>query len=89
MNSTGIIRTLDNMGRVVIPREIRKQLDMTNGVDSFEIFMDGDNIVLKKHKPFCVFCKSQEECIEFENQTVCKSCIEKLQLKVEESKISE
>ncbi len=89
MNSTGIIRTLDNMGRVVIPREIRKQLDMTNGTDSFEIFMDGDNIVLKKHKPFCVFCKSQEECIEFENQTVCKSCIEKLQLKVEESKISE
>ena len=89
MNSTGIIRTLDNMGRVVIPREIRKQLDMTNGTDSFEIFMDGDNIVLKKHKPFCVFCKSQEECIEFENQTVCKSCIEKLQLKVEESKIRE
>lgn len=89
MNSTGIIRTHDNMGRVVIPREIRKQLDMTNGTDSFEIFMDGDNIVLKKHKPFCVFCKSQEECIEFENQTVCKSCIEKLQLKVEESKISE
>ena len=89
MNSTGIIRTLDNMVRVVIPREIRKQLDMTDGVDSFEIFMDGDNIVLKKHKPFCVFCKSQEECIEFENQTVCKSCIEKLQLKVEESKISE
>ncbi len=89
MNSTGIIRNLDNMGRVVIPREIRKQLDMTNGTDSFEIFMDGDNIVLKKHKPFCVFCKSQEECIEFENQTVCKSCIEKLQLKVEESKISE
>lgn len=89
MNSTGIIRNLDNMGRVVIPSEIRKQLDMTNGTDSFEIFMDGDNIVLKKHKPFCVFCKSQEECIEFENQTVCKSCIEKLQLKVEESKISE
>ena len=89
MNSTGIIRNLDNMGRVVIPREIRKQLDMTNGTDSFEIFMDGDNIVLKKHKPFCVFCKSQEECIEFENQTVCKSCIKKLQLKVEESKISE
>ena len=89
MNSTGIIRNLDNMGRVVIPSEIRKQLDMTNGTDSFEIFMDGDNIVLKKHKPFCVFCKSQEECIEFENQTVCKSCIEKLQLKVEESKIGQ
>lgn len=89
MNSTGIIRTLDNMGRVVIPREIRKQLDMTDGTDSFEIFMDGDNIVLKKHNPFCVFCKKEENCIEFENQTVCRTCIEKLHLKVEESKISE
>ena len=86
---SGIIRPVDKMGRVVIPKEMRNQLNITNDTDSFEIFMDGDNIVLKKHKPFCVFCKSQEECIEFENQTVCKSCIEKLQLKVEESKISE
>lgn len=85
MKETGIIRTLDNMGRVVIPREIRKQLDMVNGVDSFEIFMDGDNIVLKKHNPNCVFCNSEEFCIEFENQVVCKACIEKLQLKVQES----
>lgn len=78
MHSTGIIRTLDNMGRIVIPREIRRQLDMADGVDGFEIFMDDDNIVLKKHKPACVFCNSEENCVEFVGKTVCKNCIEKL-----------
>lgn len=89
MKSTGIIRGLDNMGRVVIPKEIRKYLDMTEGVDEFEIYMQDDCIVLKKHKPTCIFCNVEENCIEFENQIVCKSCIEKLQLKSIENKISE
>lgn len=80
MKETGIIRGLDNMGRVVIPKEIRKYLDMREGVDEFEIYMQDDCIVLKKHKPTCIFCNIEEGCIEFENQTVCKSCIEKLQL---------
>lgn len=80
MKETGIIRGLDNMGRVVIPKEIRKILDMTEGVDEFEIYMQDDCIVLKKHKPTCIFCNSAEDCIEFENQIVCKSCIERLHL---------
>ncbi len=89
MNSTGIIRGLDNMGRVVIPKEIRKYLDMTEGVDEFEIFMQDDCIVLKKHKPTCVFCNAENDCIEFENQIVCRGCIEKLQNKIIENEISE
>ncbi len=89
MKSTGIIRGLDNMGRVVIPKEIRKYLDMTEGVDEFEIYMQDDCIVLKKHKPTCIFCNAENDCIEFENQMVCKSCIEKLQLKTIENKTSE
>lgn len=80
MKSTGIIRGLDNMGRVVIPKEIRKFLDMTEGVDEFEIYMQDDCIVLKKHKPSCIFCADDENCIQFENQIVCKACIEKLQI---------
>lgn len=79
MKETGIIRGLDNMGRVVIPKEIRKFLDMREGVDEFEIYMQDDCIVLKKHKPTCIFCNTEDGCIKFENQTVCKSCIEKLQ----------
>lgn len=89
MKSTGIIRRLDNMGRVVIPKEIRKLLDMREAVDEFEIYMQDDCIVLKKHKPTCIFCNAEEDCIEFENQIVCKACIEKLQLKAKESEISE
>ncbi len=87
MKSTGIIRGLDNMGRVVIPKEIRKFLDMTEGVDEFEIYMQDDCIVLKKHKPSCIFCSSEEDCIEFENQIICKACIERLHLKVKENEI--
>ncbi len=87
MKSTGIIRGLDNMGRVVIPKEIRKFLDMTEGVDEFEIYMQDDCIVLKKHNPSCVFCSGEGNCIEFENQTVCKACIEKLQMIKENQEI--
>lgn len=78
MKSTGIIRGIDNMGRVVIPREIRKYLDMCEGVDKFEIYMQDDCIVLKKHKPTCIFCNAENDCIDFEGQPVCKECIEKL-----------
>ena len=87
MKETGIIRGLDNMGRVVIPKEIRKFLDMTEGVDEFEIYMQDDSIILKKHKPACVFCGAEENCIEFENQKICKSCIKKMQLIKEENSL--
>lgn len=86
MKSTGIIRGLDNMGRVVIPKEIRKHLDMTEGIDEFEIYMQDDCIVLKKHKPTCIFCNAEDDCIEFENQVVCRTCIEKMQIIKEENK---
>ena len=85
MKSTGIIRGLDNMGRVVIPKEIRKFLDMHEGVDEFEIYMQDDCIVLKKHKPSCIFCDSEENCIEFETQKICKNCLQKMQMLVEET----
>ena len=51
---------------------------MREGEDEFEIYMRDDCIVLKKHKPSCIFCSAEEDCIEFENQTVCKKCIDKM-----------
>ncbi len=84
MTETGIIRGLDNMGRVVIPKEIRKFLDMTEGVDSFEILMQDDCIVLKKHNPTCVLCGNIEDLIEHDGKLVCKSCIEALNKKTQE-----
>ncbi len=78
MKSTGMIRAVDKMGRVVIPKEIRAQLQVENDVDSFEIYMDGDMVILKKYRPACVFCNSLAENVKFEGFTVCKDCIEKL-----------
>lgn len=78
MRSTGMIRAVDKMGRVVIPKEIRSQLKVENDVDSFEIYMDGDRVILKKYRPTCVFCDSFTDTVDFNGYTVCKGCIEKL-----------
>ena len=78
MRSTGIIRGVDKMGRVVIPKEIRTMLNIENEVDSFEIFVDGDKIILRKYQPSCIFCGEMEDTITHENHVVCKNCIAKL-----------
>ncbi len=78
MKFTGIVRAVDKMGRVVIPKEIRSQLKIENDVDSFEIYMDGDQVILKKYRPTCVFCDSFTDSVNYEGYTVCRSCIEKL-----------
>lgn len=86
--STGMIRPVDKMGRVVIPKEIRAQMNVQNDVDSFEIFTEGDMVILKKYRPSCVFCDSIIDNVEFEGFSVCKSCIEKLG-NIAEEKIEE
>ena len=78
MKSTGIVRPIDEMGRVVIPKEIRKQIKVENKVDSFEIFTDGDTIVLKKFQPTCIFCNKLGPSVAYGEYTVCKDCIERL-----------
>ena len=78
MKSTGMVRAVDKMGRVVIPKEIRRQLKVENDVDSFEIYMDGDKVVLKKYQPTCIFCDSLADSVEFGGYNVCTDCIEKL-----------
>lgn len=84
MKSTGIIRDVDQAGRVVIPKEIRDQLNIKSNVDSLEVFMQGDNIVLRKYKPACFFCDTLEETVDFHGYNVCVNCIEKLQKLKEE-----
>lgn len=78
MKSTGMVRAVDKMGRVVIPKEIRSQLQVENDVDSFEIYMDGDKVVLKKYNPTCIFCGGLDDSVKFNGYTVCGTCIEKL-----------
>lgn len=75
---SGIVRTVDNMGRVVIPKEIRAQLGIENNVDSLEIFLEGDKIILRKYRPTCFFCDQIAETVKYNGYLVCKNCIEKL-----------
>ena len=65
MKSVGMVRPVDKMGRVVIPQEFRNMLDVKNGVDSFEIMMNGEEIVLRKYQPTCIFCDSFASFILF------------------------
>ena len=74
----GIVRAVDKMGRVVIPKEYRKELGVKNEVDSFEITYEGDKIILKKYQPFCVFCNKMGPSIKFGEYYVCSNCIDRL-----------
>jgi transcriptional pleiotropic regulator of transition state genes len=73
-----MIRPVDKMGRVVIPKEFRSRLNVENEVDSFEISVQGDKIILKKYQPTCIFCDKLGPSVEFAGYNVCKDCIEKL-----------
>lgn len=80
----GMVRAVDKMGRVVIPKSIRDQLDIKDDVDSFEIYMEGDNVILRKYQPTCIFCDNVGESVELGGRIVCRNCVEKLQLLKEE-----
>ena len=77
MKSTGIVRKVDELGRVVLPIELRRHVGIEIK-DPVEIFMDGDYIVLKKHTPECIFCGGTEKVVEIKGTVLCQSCIEKI-----------
>lgn len=74
MKSTGIIRKVDELGRVVLPIELRRTLDIVER-DELEIYMDGDRIILKKFEPSCIFCESARELVSYRGKNVCQECI--------------
>lgn len=76
MKATGIVRRLDHLGRLCIPMEIRKTLDLSER-DSIEIYVDKEHIILKKHEPSCTICNSMENIIDFAGKNICKKCITK------------
>lgn len=78
MKSTGIVRRVDDLGRVVIPIELRRNLRIREK-DPMEIFVDGDKIVLKKYDPACVFCGRVENVRTFRDKNVCVECVAELQ----------
>ncbi|MCF6464341.1 AbrB/MazE/SpoVT family DNA-binding domain-containing protein [Clostridium sp. Cult2] len=77
MKSTGIVRKVDELGRVVIPIELRRNLDI-EVKDALEIFVDGEHIVLKKYAPACIFCGQAKDVVTYKGKNICPACMEDL-----------
>ena len=73
MKSTGIVRKMDELGRVVIPIEIRNQFNIAEK-DPVEIYVDGSSIVIKKYEPNCIFCGNTESLINYNDKLICEEC---------------
>ncbi len=77
MKSTGIVRRIDELGRVVLPIELRRTLNI-DIKDSLEIYVDNSSIILKKYEPACIFCGDATEVVSFKGKNVCKKCLEEM-----------
>ena len=73
MKATGIVRSVDPLGRIVLPIDIRRERGIESK-DDLEIFVDGEYIVLQKRRPQCIFCGGHEGLAEFRGKTVCLDC---------------
>lgn len=80
MKSTGIVRKVDTLGRVVIPIELRRNLDIGDQ-DAMEIYVEEDRIILKKYAPACTFCGQVDGVEMFKGKNICPNCIEELKTK--------
>lgn len=77
MHSTGIFRRIDGLGRFVLPKELRKSLDIHQN-DYLQIFLEGESIILRKAKDTCLICGSGENLTDFHDKCICKKCIDEL-----------
>lgn len=77
MKSTGIVRNVDDLGRIVIPKEMRRKMNIATS-DPLEIFVEGDRIILTKYKDACLICGGDGELTEFKGKKICPACIAEL-----------
>lgn len=77
MKSTGVVRKIDELGRIVLPIEIRNNLDIKSR-DAVEIFVDEDKIILKKYEPACIFCGNASDVEQFGGKLICRKCLDKI-----------
>ncbi len=79
MKSTGIVRRMDDMGRIILPAELRERYHIRRG-DSLEILFDDKCVILRKYDPFCVFCDRADDLVKFRGKNVCRGCISEAQV---------
>lgn len=77
MKATGIVREIDQLGRFVIPKEIRNTLDIKS-YDPLEIYIEGERIILKKYAPACIFCSELDNVTTYKGKLICQDCLAEL-----------
>lgn len=78
MKSTGIVRKVDELGRIVLPIELRRTLNIDER-DSLEIYVDGNSVILRKYQPSCVFCDDDTDVLSYKGKNICRKCLEELE----------
>ena len=81
MKSTGVVRRVDELGRIVLPIEIRRSLDISVK-DPVEIFIDNERIILQKYSPSCIFCGDADNIVFFNGKRICAKCLEEIKNKL-------
>ena len=77
MKSTGVVRSLDGLGRIVLPIELRRVLDLKE-TDPIEIYTEGECVILKKYCPSCIFCGEAKDVINYKGKNLCSKCLEEM-----------
>lgn len=77
MKPVGIVRQIDGLGRVVIPKELRRILDVSEG-DSFELFIEDNTIIMRKYQPACIICGNAKNIVTFKGRNFCPECIKEM-----------
>ena len=71
------VRKVDELGRIVVPIELRRTLDIAVK-GTLEIFVEGDQIALKKYHPACIFCENIDDVVSYKGKMICKDCLREL-----------
>lgn len=77
MKSTGVVRKVDELGRIVLPIELRRTHNIEEK-DALEIYVDGENIILKKYEPACIFCGDAKNVSNYKGKNICSVCLTEL-----------
>ena len=77
MKSTGIVRKVDELGRIVLPIELRRTLEIAER-DSLEIYVEGSTIILKKYEPACIFCGDAKDVVNYKGRIICRTCLDEM-----------
>ncbi|GAB6150722.1 AbrB/MazE/SpoVT family DNA-binding domain-containing protein [Clostridium novyi] len=78
MKGTGVVRRVDELGRIVLPKELRRTLDIREKETSLEIFVEGEEVILKKYEPACIFCGNARDVVNYKGKNICKECLQEL-----------